>query len=87
MELIEKAKAVQVAWEKIKEIESKIENLNNIEYGVYYWEYYDAWWAYFLVGNETEITPYGRECLDQQIRDEYYKLIEGLDDSGHIVRW
>lgn len=74
-------------YNKIKVVEDKIKALHVIDYGDYFWQYRDAKLDYFWCGFEFELTPYGRECLEQGIRDEYYEFIEYLYETGHCVRW
>ena len=74
-------------YNKIKVVEDKIKSLHVIDYGDYFWQYRDAQIDYNLCCSEFELTPYGRECLEQEIRDEYYEFIEYLYETGHRVRW
>lgn len=73
-------------WNKIEVVKEKIERLHVIDYGDYFWQYRDARLDYHL-HDDDELTPYGRECLEQKIRDEYYEFIEYLYETGHRVRW
>ena len=88
--LARKAKIAQIKlnyyWNKIKAVEEKIKSLYVIDYGDYFWQYRDAQLDYHL-HEDFELTPYGGECLEKKIRDEYYEFIEGLYESGHRVRW
>lgn len=74
-------------YNKIKVVEDKIKSLHVIDYGDYFWQYRDAKLDYFWCDFEFELTPYGGECLEQGIRNEYYKFIEGLECEGYCIRW
>ena len=74
-------------WAKVEAVKEKIKRLYVIDYGDYFWQYRDARLDYFWCCFEFELTPYGGECLEQEIRDEYYEFIEYLYESGHRVRW
>ena len=73
-------------YNKIKVVEDKIKALHVIDYGDYFWQYRNAQLDYFWC-HFDKITPYGRECLEQKIRDEYYEFIEYLYETGYRVRW
>lgn len=73
-------------WAKVEAVKEKIKRLYVIDCGDYFWQYRDARLDYFWCCFD-EITPYGRECLEREIREEYYEFLDDLYESGHCVRW
>ena len=78
---------LQTALEGITKVENKIKRLHVIDFGDYLSQYREAYWSYFMVGDESGFTPYGTECLNKEIEVRYTAFLEGLECEGYNVRW
>lgn len=78
---------LKIALAGINKVEDKIKRLHVIDFGDYLSQYREAYWEYFMVGDESGFTPYGVECLNKEIDDRYTDFLEGLECEGYCVRW
>ena len=90
--LEKKARIIQIKlryyWAKVEAVEEKLKRLHVIDYGDYFKQFRKAHFDYRTkVGEPVELTPYGRDCWEQEIRGLYYSLLENLENEGYCVRW